>query len=259
MRRLATVITVAIVVAAGCGGDDSSSDGDTSSPTETAADTTADTTADTGGGGGASGDYCEVVASVNDEFSAVDDADENDMFDPATFEEMFNKVVVALDAMEEAAPEEIADDFGVLSASYSQVVEVLEAAGWDMMALMSDPEAAAALEALDSAEVATAIANIEDYTLAECGIDLNGDDTGTGDTGSSDTGSSDTMAPTDPEAVDMAADMLQSMLGLTDEQALCLAEKASEAGLDPTDTEAMMGILGECDISLEDLVSGAGG
>lgn len=270
MRRWAAAAVVAtLVVATGCGGGDSDGSADTaaSATSGTDAGNSSDTseggTGDGGTGSGTGGSYCDTVSRTMGDFTAVESADQESMFDPSSFEAMFGGVLEALDAMEAVAPDEIADDFAVLSTNYRSVIEVFEAADWDIMSLMSDPEANAALEVLDSAEVTAAADNIEAYTLEACGIDLGetgGDDT-TGDT----MAPADTMAPGgtgtgsgDP-AVDMAASLLKSMFGLTDEQALCLADLSSQAGIDASDVTSLTPILDECGIPLEVFMDGAAG
>ena len=74
----------------------------------------------------------------------------------------------SLGALEEIVPDELKDDARLFAEAYSAVIVALVANDNDYTQLMADPEAMAALEALDSADVQSASDNINAYLASAC-------------------------------------------------------------------------------------------
>lgn len=74
----------------------------------------------------------------------------------------------SLGALEEIVPDELKDDARLFAEAYNAVIVALVANDNDYTQMMADPEAMAALEALDSEDVQSASDNINAYLDGAC-------------------------------------------------------------------------------------------
>lgn len=256
--RFTAAIAAGALVLAACGGDDSGS-----------------------GGGGSASDWCSLARA----FSEQDDVfGDEDMPDAGSMREGMREAVRAVEQLERVAPGEIRDDVRLMASGMKQLNDALAKVDYNFFALLTDPEAAAALEALDSPDLEAASERIDAYTLRECGFRLDdtsgdpfgddpfGDDSGddpfgddSGDDPSGDDSGDDTSD--DPfdfgnndAMIDAMAQMYASIYGLTQDQARCFTEKIFAMGEDDFDPTTMAGddipFLTECGISPEDFSPG---
>ena len=156
---------------AACGGgedEDSSSSSGSASSEEEETTTTEEQDDDDGGSNGDS-EYCEVVDEVLelDEALGDDDIDFNDD----------DTVELLVDALEELRDnvddDDIADDFGTMIEGFETLAEAVQDAGGDEDAeleVFTDPE----FEDL-FLEFAAAGERIDEFTLDECGVTLDGE------------------------------------------------------------------------------------
>jgi hypothetical protein len=148
MRRtitMATLATLAATALVACGGDDEAASG---------------------------GDFCAVVAEFKanvDAGDAVFDADE-----PTSeqLEQVFGSMAESVDAMVDAAPDEIRDDAEFVGETMSKFLSVFSDADYDVMKIAEDPDFPALSDAMESDEMNAAQDRISAYTKEECGIDL---------------------------------------------------------------------------------------
>lgn len=248
MKKFTAAAAASLLLLAACGGDD-------------------------GGSASGGGDFCDLFAATDAQMDALG-GDDMPFDDPDALENMFTTAVEGIENVSRSAPDELADEFDILNDAYGQLLDKLKDADFDFFALANDPELA---ELMESPEVEEAQNTIADYALEECGIDLDDDggtdegstDEGSTDEGSSDEGSTDegstdeTMPeisiPLDGTEIEQITALYQSMFGLDEAQASCLAENILELGGEAGDMEdvgAVMGLFAECDISMEDLAGG---
>jgi hypothetical protein len=218
---------------------------------------------DDGGGASGGGDFCDLFAATDAQMDALG-GDDMPFDDPAALETMFTTAVEGIENVSRSAPDELSDEFEILNDAYGRLLEKLKDADFDFFALANDPELA---ELMESPEVEGAQDTISAYTLEECGLDLEDNGTeGSTDEGSTDegsTGTDDTMTdisiPLDGTEVEQIKALYQSMFGLDDAQAGCLAEKVIELGGDASemsDVSAVMALFADCNISMEDISGG---
>ena len=127
------------------------------------------------GGSSAGGDSEVTIVTVAD-IPGVDDACEKvlnmigasgqviaGLVDPDTASSIISDFVSAV-------PDEIRSDAEVMADAFSAYVEVFAKYSGDLAAAATDPEAMAALEALDSPEVREANERVTQYLADECGF-----------------------------------------------------------------------------------------
>lgn len=146
----AVAMTAAVLLAAGCGG---------------------------GSGSGSDLSFCELVDSFN---AAPDPFEDVDLTDTAAAEKAFNEYVDRMDSLVDAAPPELADDVTMVAEFFQELVDVIAAADFDILAVgdqLSDLEAR-------SADLTEPTQRVREYAETECGTDLGNlpGDTGTADT-----------------------------------------------------------------------------
>ncbi len=175
-----------------CGGDD-----ETAAPSETTAASTPETTeptepteateatettesSPTGPPDPFAGDYCEVLQEAKTEFADFGEGD----IDQTSFEDLEAKI----GELEDAAPEEVSDDWMVLGDGISGFLQILADAGITLDDLAAfqrgevpegvDPQKIQELPqkiqalGLDGPEFQQATQAIEDHAKSECEIDL---------------------------------------------------------------------------------------
>lgn len=179
MRRLLILLALVALMAAACGGDDSSAEGDDTGGDDTAAsaedDTGGDDTAsggdDTGGddtasggddtaaatGGGEGSDFCDRWTSEEEDLGP-------DTFDffatPDELEATVTESLEAFDEVRDSAPDEIRADVDVLYDNFSELAQLLEDNDWNYLAIAEDAPT------LDGQAAIEASANIDAY----CGV-----------------------------------------------------------------------------------------
>jgi hypothetical protein len=173
-RSLAALFIAFALLLAACGDDGGSSSQDTASQETDGGDDSQDAAGDGGDvpqsdlEGYFTGDCAEAVQAFSAALASAGAA-----FIPggdATAEDTADQ----LDAMAEAAPAEVSDDFAVLADVYAQFAQALADAGLDFNdpSSFQDPDAIAALESLDevfdSDELEQASENIEAWFAANC-------------------------------------------------------------------------------------------
>ena len=184
--RLLVLCVAGFLVVTGCGNDD---DGDTAETTTTAAvdgggdDTGATTTT---AGPIASADDIAAVRSIDDFCTLMEvlGDDDNPVFgttDPflsggEALQGALDYAGAAVARAAELAGDPARSDFELLAGGLAELDEVFAAYDYDITAVISagdDPEVASRLESLETEEYQTAVVDIEEYVLAECGIALN--------------------------------------------------------------------------------------
>lgn len=86
--------------------------------------------------------------------------------DSDTITEFFSELEALIDAISEASPADLSDDFAVLSEGYSQLAELITSSGFDFAEVDVD----AYLDVV--ASIAGAAENIATRMAEECGLDL---------------------------------------------------------------------------------------
>lgn len=142
MRKLPLAIAlVAVLVLAGCGGDDS----DESAPT-TVADTAASTAPTFTGSG--SGEFCQLVNTYRERFTGINQASAT----PAQLRQLATEAGSAIQQAVATAPPEIKADVTVVAAAANDYLAKLRQAGYDLSKL--PPDASARFQAPDVAAAA---------------------------------------------------------------------------------------------------------
>lgn len=234
---------------------------------------------DGGGGGGSAADWCTMARA----FSESGDVLDSEETDPGTIRDGMREAVRAVEAMERSAPAEIRDDVRQIASGFKAFNDALAKVDYNFFALLTDPEAAAAIEALDTPDFDAAADRIDAYTLRECGFSLDddgddpfGDDPiedntldddpiGADDGDSSDNpfGSDDSVDFGNDEAtMQMMAQLYSSMFGITEEQATCFAQQLFASGQEDFDPSVFAGgetpFLSACGLTPEDFATPGG-
>lgn len=268
MKKLTAVAAALVLTLAACGGDDGGNADAPDATSDATADDTTDTTAAEGSddtdapadtADSTGNPFCDSALRIAAAFDALD-TDEI-ITDPSALEESFGIANEELQRLAADPPAEVAEQLSVMAGAYVELAEALESVEFDFEALFTDEAAGAVLEKMDSEEMNAAGSALDDYTESECGFRIGDDQT---DTSGTDEGSTDTMPdvsiPLDGTDVEQITALYQSMFGLDDAQASCLAEKVVELGGDAagemSDVSAVMGLFADCNISMEDLSSG---
>ena len=123
-------------------------------------------------------DFCSVVAKVAKELDPlVVQLNSGDFPDPDYLKTALTNFRNQLSQMASAAPEAIADDMILVVNGFTAFDLGLQKVDYDYQRLFSDPEAAAEAEAdmaaMDDPKTQDAMAAVDEFTLAECGIALN--------------------------------------------------------------------------------------
>jgi hypothetical protein len=215
------------LLAAACGDDDEQVQSDAQEAAATGGD--ADPAGD-GSGDSFSGDGSSDFCAMADELEQTDPFDAVGMDMQAAFESMFD----VYDDVVKAAPSEIRGDFETVGEGLRLLQGALEDVDYDFTQL--DDEAME--EILENARFEEAGERIERYLEEVCGID-SGEDLDM---------ETPMTLPGDLESAEGVSQMLAQMLGITEEQAACLAEEIG--GIDPEnpDISRMMGSFGDCGI-----------
>jgi hypothetical protein len=195
--RLLAALMASMLLLAACGGDDGDDDAtttteaeadetttteaeaDETTTTEATDDTTEDTTEGTTEEGAGSFDL-EALAEVDDfcDLDDLGDSMDDTLFSgepssPEAMEQAYQAMGAFFVRANQLAPDEIADDFAILSNGMSELMAVLADYEWDFaamsMAAMEDPELEARLSALDTPEFDAASENIDAWITANCG------------------------------------------------------------------------------------------
>ena len=175
-KLMVLLIAVLALVAAGCGGDDSSEAGgdatDTAVVTETSGDDSSDTTDDmtqatTDDTTGTTGDDLGNLSEECAEFAGISSKLAQSLSGGTTGIDEAAKV---FDELADRVPEEIRDDYRVVADNFAKIAEALK--GVDLTSGATDPETIAKLQelgqTLDSAEVREATENLEAWARENC-------------------------------------------------------------------------------------------
>jgi hypothetical protein len=217
-KALIGLVAAGALLLGACGGDDGDSSG---SPF---------------GGGGGGGNYCDLARSFNENSDLLDGA----MGDAGNLRQSMEAARRAANQLEGSAPAEIRSDIALLNNNFSVLVDLLEQFDYNFMAMAMDPEAAARLEAMETAEVEAASRRVNDYTQRTCGFSLD-DDTDLSGVGPDDDG----VGGIGDVDMSFLIPMYENLYGISTEQAECLVERTF--GEDPFDAD----ILSACGIDPE--------
>lgn len=233
MRTFTAAVVTATIALAGCGGSESS---------------------DT---------YCEQATQTKTAFEAGGDELPTD---PAELEAQFTTVASSISALADAAPDDLADELGLIVDAYDEMKSGLESVDWDFVAFLADPELVQLGERLESSEIEAAADAIDEYTEAECGFVLDtSDDTAAPDDTTAPaesvvddaSGTTDDSIVVDETSIEAATGAFIQIFGLDESKARCLAEKTVGLSEEETsDVSVVMGFFVECDISMAE-ISGA--
>jgi hypothetical protein len=122
-------------------------------------------------GGSSAASYCSRIQAYKDKsdtFDAIFDGDEPPA--KADMEKAFTTMQTMVKDLKKGAPEEIKSDVALVSGGVDELVTLFEKYDWDIVALVSSPDADAMQATFDSAELQTAQENLDEYSLKECGI-----------------------------------------------------------------------------------------
>ena len=201
--RLLAILAAGLMLLGACGDDDggdaatdtTAADVDTDDDGEDVDDDTdaedgddaGETTTTEGSGSGGTGNLPNL-AQINDFcglFAAFDDVDDPFEIDemaaddenlPAQMAQTFQFIEALFGRATALAPNELEADMRLLASGMSEYNALMAEYDYDFMAMAmagtEDPEAMERLEILDSEEFAAASTRVEEYVLAECGIDL---------------------------------------------------------------------------------------
>jgi len=228
---LSGVLALVSILAA-CGDSDGDSEAD-ATPTTTAAPATEDGSEPFTGD--ADSEWCDQARDVDARF---DQSEELTSFDPATLEELYTGLSTALSEATEIAPSEIRTDVTNIASSIERLVEVLEGADWDLTQLSAEDAAV-----LDDPALVESAERIEKYGVEVCGLEAD----------------APAEAPSGAESEQAVVDALMG-LGLTEEEARCLAESLLSGGGSVEDLLSdPLALADQCGISFEDLSGLMGG
>jgi cell fate (sporulation/competence/biofilm development) regulator YlbF (YheA/YmcA/DUF963 family) len=156
------LIAALALVAAGCGGDDSSDASGEATETVVATDTSSDDsteTTDDSATGNLSG-QCAELAGISSKLAQSLSGGTADLDEAAE----------VLDELADQVPDEIKDDYQIVAENFAKIAEALE--GVDLTSGTPDAEALAKLrelgQTLDSPEVQQATANLEAWARENC-------------------------------------------------------------------------------------------
>ena len=142
-RSLAALAAAgALIALAGCGGDDENS--------------------------GASGDYCNLIRSYEEENNALDSAFED--VTPESLEEGMNAIKPMLENLRDQAPAEIEDDVNMMADALLSMIAIFEQYDYDIMQIATAPEFAELQATMEGDDVAAAEENLERYEEEVCGL-----------------------------------------------------------------------------------------
>ena len=175
-RRLGAVLLVLMVVlaASGCNDDDGGNetgerdDTEATTPTADGATTTAGEDDETDGDftGEDSEELCEFAREMQDA-----EVFGGDTTDPEELESQIESLEVAIERLNELAPDEIADDLAVSTAAIQPIIDLYRDNDYDMAAIQQaiaeNPDLFASL---DDPAIAQANTNVDAYFADVCGI-----------------------------------------------------------------------------------------
>jgi hypothetical protein len=175
-RTLAALLIACALFLAACG-DDSGSDSENAGTEQTDDGGDSQDAGDSDGDGPQSdldgyftGECADAVGAFNDAIASAGTAITGGP-DDATLED----TAAQLEAVADAAPDEISDDFGVLADAYAEFAQVLADAGIDLEdpSSFQDPDAVAALQSVGDIfggeELEQASTEIEAWFTENCG------------------------------------------------------------------------------------------
>ncbi|MEM9035905.1 MAG: hypothetical protein AAGA99_14560 [Actinomycetota bacterium] len=252
------LIALALLVAA-CGGDSDDSGDEESSPSTVAVESGDDSSEaapeTTAGQAEVSGDpnseWCQLARQTQDQLDLAV-TDPFALFTP----DGMNQLTGLLDMAVQAAPPEIRSDVASTRDSFGQLRTLLESYDYDFFSI---PETEFD-GAFDETALDQASSNIEAYNQQVCGITPEGGDATTDTAPPADDGGDAPPPPASGEAVDLFVQSLTQSLGISEEQARCLADELDIAtilseGGDPSNVvaEGIFDVLSTCGISAADL------
>jgi hypothetical protein len=239
-RRLALILTLPLLAVAACGGDDD-------------------------GGSASGGDWCDLAREVE---STFDEGDAVDFTDPAAVEEQFRNSVEVLDNAVGSAPDEIREDVQTTVDAFEELVGLLEDVDFDFLAIDTERFEEIGTRAEEAS------ARIEEYNETECGIPASGSEEDTEGTVAGDDSSEGTVADDSGDSGDDSAGTLPdggsvremlvqqfTAIGLSEEEATCLADKVdlNDPAMTSGDPSAMLDLFDECGIDMARLAELGGG
>jgi hypothetical protein len=241
MRKSLIVVFAMSLLAAACGGSSDTS-------TETATDSTSGpaTTAPTSAPSGSSDEYCRLVLEIEASIEAI----ETEGLD---FGEELGKLFRVVGPMQieatKVAPAEIAADANKFAEGMTAAREMLEAVDYDLFALTEEQ-----LAIVDNPEFDNANEAIETYNETECGV-VN-DDASAEDDGVALSDENIDSLLSGPNRAAAISPMLE--LGLNEDAAVCVMRDTLQRGSNydpaaPENLEALIGVMTDCGVSLEDL------
>jgi hypothetical protein len=154
----------------------------------------------------------------------------------------------AMQALLSDAPNEIKGDVAISLEGLDLIVGAIEDAGGDIF----DADLSV-LEELDEAKFENAADNIESYLAEVCGLDLSESDPDTNDVEVDDVISDDGNITIPSGVLDQMADAFKD-LGMSDDDANCLAESMIANGVNAEDASAFFDFLETCGMTMEDLL-----
>ncbi len=111
-----------------------------------------------------SGTFCD--AAMN--YQAANVAPNPSTASPDELETTFTDLQNSLEQLQSTAPSEIEADVTTVASTFEDLISALAAQDYDFASMTTDPDGQAAMEALSSQEMGTAMGNIAEYIAAEC-------------------------------------------------------------------------------------------
>jgi hypothetical protein len=194
-----------------------------------------------GGDGGSAEAWCDLAREVED---APDPFGGDETPSPETMKAAFTDLLDVFERAEKAAPDEIKDDVTTSLNAFREFNDALAAADYNFL----DIDLSSIQQVMNDAEAAGD--RIEAYNARECGIEPS----------TSDSVADDSSDGTLPQGSVRDLIMQQFIeLGLTEEQATCVADNVDETafGGDEIDPSQMMDLFSQCGVDPTQLGGGS--
>lgn len=218
-RKAIAAIGAGVLLFAACGDDDDSSLFDDDDAEDTAADgTDDDDDSDDSVPVSDAGDFCDVVGEL-ESFDELEDS----FADPDAIESQVSEVREIYTQGAELVPDEIADDFELVSESLTTFADAFADAGYNILDVR-----VSAITELEDPELEAATDRLEEYGESECGVEPDDDEEEDEDNSFED------MVDDLPEGATIRDGIVQQFItqGIAEDAAQCIGDRLEPADLE---------------------------